>query len=252
MYRRTVVGCLLVSILAVPALRAQQDTTGRLAFIYIANPKPGMAKQLEDGFKKHAAWHTQQKDRRSYAVSVVAAGEGVGSYRVVYGNIRFQEQDQAAPIAAADIADVNLNLSPSVESWNSLIGLRLDSLSRIPATEPAKAMNWVTYTYVKPGKAAEYSAYLRRLREAHDKANSPYRYFILTVIVGANTPAYAIVRPADKWADFTPARNRPVLVEAFGEFEADRLLNTLDDIVSRTVSFVTVRRPDLSYTPAGQ
>ena len=252
MCRRVVVGCLLVSILAVPVLRAQQDTTGRFSFIFIANPKPGMAKQFEDGMKKHIAWHTQQKDQRSYSVSVVAAGEGVGSYRVVYGGLRWQDQDQAAPIAGADIADVNLNISPSVESWNSLIALRLDSLSRIPATEPAKAMNWVTYTYVKPGKGPEYSAYLRRLREAHNQANSPYRYFVLTVIVGANTPAFALVRPADKWADFTPARNRQVLVQAFGELEADRLLNTLDDVVGRTVSFVTVRRPDLSYTPAGQ
>lgn len=37
---------------------------------------------------------------------------------------------------------------------------------------------------------------------------------------------------------------------AFGEQEADRLFNVLDETVSHTRSFVTVNRPDLSYRPA--
>jgi hypothetical protein len=243
----------LTTTLGITTLAAQQaDPGGRINFIFILNPKQGMSKQLEDGLKKHQAWHATQKDARAITISTVVAGDGVGQYRVVYPNLRWEDQDQAAAITPADFADVNLNVAPSLESTESLVSVRMDSLSRIPATEPAKNMNWVTYVYVKPGKQAEYTNYLRRLREAHERANSPYRYFVLSVIIGGDTPTYAIVRPGDKWTDFPPAQNREVLVKAYGEFEADRLLNVLDDVVRRNSSFVTVRRPDLSYTPAGR
>jgi hypothetical protein len=232
-----------------PVLSAQQDNGGRINFIYILTPKQGMAKQLEDAMKKHQLWHAAQKDTRSINVSAVVAGEGVGQLRVVYSNLRWEDQDQAASFTPADFADVGLNVAPFLESVRSLVTLRMDSLSRIPVTEPAKNMSWVTYTYIRPGKTAEYTNYLRRLREAHDKVNSPYRYYVLNVIIGGDTPTYAIVRPADKWVDYTPAMNRDVLVKAYGEFEADRLLNVLDDVVRRTNSFVAVRRPDLSYPP---
>ncbi|MBI3081952.1 MAG: hypothetical protein HYY94_03400, partial [Gemmatimonadetes bacterium] len=102
------------------------------------------------------------------------------------------------------------------------------------------------------GKATEYANYLARLKEAHDGANSSYRYFVLQVIIGGNTPAFAIVRPGDKWTDFPPPQNRAVLVRAYGEYEADRLLNVMDDVVRRTASFVSMQRPDLSYTPASR
>lgn len=249
---RLLVSTLTAVALLTPAAGAQQDTTARVNFIFVLTPKPGMAKQLEDGFKKHLAWHTQQRDQRAITISTVAAGDGVGQYRVVYPNLRWEDQDRAAPIAAADIADVNVNLAPYLESTASLVSVRRDDLSRIPASEPAKAMNWVTYVHVKAGKAAEYGNYLAKLKEAHDKANSTYRYFILQVIIGGDTPTFTIVRPGDRWTDFPPAQNREVLVRAYGEYEADRLLNVLDDVVRRTSSFVSARRPDLSYTPAGR
>lgn len=238
--------------LVASTLGAQASNRGPINFVYILSPKQGMVKQFEDAFKKHQLWHAAQKDARSIAVSAVVAGDGVGQFRVVYGNLRWEDQDQAASFTPADFADVGQNVAPFLESTRSLVAVRMDSLSRIPADEPAKNMNWVTYTYVRAGKTAEYTNYLRRLREAHDKANSPYRYFVLNVIIGGDTPAYATVRPADKWAEFTPAQHRNVLVSAYGELEADRLLNVLDDVVRRTSSFVTVRRPDLSYTPAGR
>jgi len=252
MTARTAVFALGTLVLVAPRLDAQQDNGGRINFVFVLRPKPGMAHLLEAGLKKHQAWHAAQKDARSITISTVVAGDGVGEYRVVYPNLRWEDQDQASSITPADFADVNINVAPSLESTSSLVSVRMDSLSRIPAGEPARNMNWVTYTYVKAGKGPEYTNYLRRLRDAHDKANSPYRYFVLQVIIGGDTPAFALVRPGDKWTDFPPAQNRNVLVQAYGEFEADRLLNVLDDVVRKTSSFVTVRRPDLSYTPAAR
>ncbi|MBI4420666.1 MAG: hypothetical protein HY560_07555 [Gemmatimonadetes bacterium] len=194
MTTRLLVSTLTAVSLLAPAAGAQQDTTARVNFIFVLTPKHGMAKQLEDGFKKHLAWHAQQRDPRTIAVSTVAAGDGVGQYRVVYRNLRWEDQDRAAPTAAADIADVNVNLDPYLESTASLVSLRRDDLSRIPASQPAKAMSWVTYVYVKPGKATEYVNYLARLKEAHEKANSSYRYFILSVL---------------HWRGHTGVRHRP-------------------------------------------
>jgi hypothetical protein len=202
--------------------------------------------------KRHMAWHAANKDQRAYTVSQVVAGEGVGQYRTVYGGTSLAEWDAAAPLGPGDFADVNTNLGPSLESVTSLVALRNDSLSRILRSEPAKAMNSVTYVYLRQGKGLEYAEYLRKVKEAHEKANSPFRYFILNVAIGANTPAVAIVRPMDKWTDFTNARTPALLVEAFGQTEADRILNIVDDTVLRQVSWVAVLRPDLSYTPAGR
>jgi hypothetical protein len=209
-----------------------------------------MVKQFEEGLKRHAAWHARQRDPRVITVAVGSFGDDIGKYRVVYPNLRWEDMDQAAPLAAADLDDVQTNLAPSLESVESRILLRVDNLSRIPVTEPAKAMSAVTYVFLNPGKGPEYSAYLARLKEAHDKANSTYRYFVLTQITGADGPAWIIVRPLDKFADNTPAQNRTVLVAAFGELEADRLLNVPDEAVRRTVSFIATNRPDLGYTPA--
>jgi hypothetical protein len=43
--------------------------------------------------------------------------------------------------------------------------------------------------------------------------------------------------------------HRQVLVAAFGETEADRLLDVQDNAVRRIASFIAAARPDLSYTP---
>jgi hypothetical protein len=234
------------------AAQAAQDTTGRLNLLFVVSSRPGMAKQLEEGFKRHAAWHARQRDTRSYTTSVGIFGADVGKYRVVYPNMRWEDLDRAAPIAQGDADDVQTNLAPYVESVVSRILNRSDALSRIPAAEPAKNMNVVTYFFLNPGKGPEFAAYLTRLKEAHDRANSTYRYFVLTQVSGADGPLFIMVRPVDRFAENTPPQTRQVLVAAFGELEADRLLNVQDEAVRRVESFITSVRPDLGYTPAGR
>lgn len=244
-------GFLLLSTVAAGPLAAQasQDQGGRINLLFILTPKPGMGSKLEEGMKRHVAWHARQNDTRTITVASVAFGDEIGTYRVVYPGLRWQDMDAAAPLTAGDQADVAVNLTPYVESVVSRILFRSDTLSRIPATEPTKAMNIVTYVYLNQGKGPEYFDYLAKLKQAHDKANSSYRYFVLTQITGADGPLYVIVRPIDKFADNSPAQNRQVLVAAYGELEADRLLNVLDMAVRRTASFVSVNRTDLGYTP---
>lgn len=252
MVRKVMLGCLLAVAVPVVSAQAPQDQGGRINLLFIATPKAGMTKQLDEGLKRHAAWHAGKKDTRSYSVSVGVFGDAIGKYRVSYGNLRWEDLDTAAPLTEGDQADLAINVTPYVESVESRVLLRLDSLSRIPATEPAKSMSAVTYVFLNPGKGPEYAAYLGKLREAHDKANSTYRYFVLTQITGADGPLFVIVRPLDKFAENGPVQNRQVLVAAFGELEADRLLNVPDEAVRRTVSFISARRRDLGYTPSGQ
>lgn len=253
MVRKLWFGCLVVvAVPGVAAGQATQDQGGRINLVYIVTPKPGMTKQLEDGFKRHAAWHARQRDTRTITVATVAFGDGMGQYRVVYPNLRWEDMDAAAPLNAGDGADVQLNLAPYVESVESRILNRSDTLSRIPATEPAKAMNWVTYNFLHPGKGPEYFDYLAKLKQALGRANSSYRYFVLTQINGADSPAFVVVRPLDKWVENTNPQTRQALVAAYGELEADRLLNVQDVSVRRVVSFVATNRPDLGYTPGAR
>lgn len=192
----------------------------------------------------------RKQDPRTITVSQVIFGAGLGAYRVVYPNLRWEDMDAAAPLNAGDQADLALNLTPYAEPAESRILFRQDTLSRIAATEPAKAMSAITWVYLNQGKAPEYFDYLLKLKQAHDKANSTYRYAVLSQITGADGPLYIIVRPLDKFVENTAVPNRQVLVAAYGELEADRLLNVPDFAVRRTVSFVTAARTDLSYTPA--
>ncbi len=247
---RSIVLSLASLALLAPQADAQQDAANLTAF-YVIKAKPGMAKQLEAGIRKHNAWHAKVDDRKGSNVTVVVAGDEFGTYRVGYGNLRWADMDRFSPEQGmADGDDVQVNIMPFVESVISRILLRRDDLGRASASDPPATLSWVTYNYIRPGKAAEYAAYLARLKEAYDKANSPYRYFIQQVINGAGTPAYITVRPAEKWADFaTPANTRQALVAAYGELEADRLLNVVDEVVLRSASFVAARRADLSYTP---
>lgn len=252
MVRKLMLGCLVAVAASTAAAQAPQDPGGRINLLFVATPKPGMSKQLDEGLKRHATWHARQRDTRAYGVSVGIFGDALGKYRVVYGNLRWEDLDAAAPLNEGDQADLAINVTPYVESVESRILLRLDSLSRIPVSEPAKAMNVVSYTFLNPGKGPEYFDYLAKLKQAHDKANSAYKYFVLTQITGADGPLFVIARPLDKWVENTPAQNRQVLVAAFGELEADRLLNVQDEAVRRTVSFVSALRRDLGYTPAGR
>ena len=252
MYGTHVLGGLFFAALAAGPLAGQaaQDQGGRINTLFILTPKPGMAQKLEEGMKRHLMWHARQNDARTITTSNVAFGDELGTYRVVYNNLRWQDLDAAAPLNPGDQADVALNIAPYVESVVSRVLFRQDTLSRVPVGEPAKAMSAVTYVYLNQGRGAEYFAYLARLKQAHDKANSPYRYFVLTQISGADGPLYVIVRPIDKFADMTPAQNRQALVAAYGELEADRLLAVPASAVRRTASFITVNRKDLGHTPS--
>jgi hypothetical protein len=254
MHRGSPLGWLFGFLLLAPGLQGQQaqPQPGSMSFIYILTAKSGMARQLEDGMKKHLAWHTQAKDARSYTVSVVTNGDGVGQYRVVYGGVGYADWDAAAALEGPDVENVNLTMGPFLESVGSLISTRRNDLSRIPATEPPKARNQVTYVYLRPGKGPDYANYLLKVKEAHEKANSSYRTFVLSVVVGPDTPTFTIVRPFDKWAELTPLNTPQVLTAAYGELEANRLMAIPGEVIRRTTSFVTAARRDLSYTPAGQ
>jgi hypothetical protein len=249
MTRTLLLGALSLVLMPLPQAEAQQDTTGRFTLLFILTPKPGMAKQLEEGIKRHHAWHTKAADTRSIGVSVGIFGDDLGKYRVTYSNQSFAGMDAAAPLAAGDGDDVQVNIAPFIEKTESRILNRNDNLSRIAWNVPASAMNAVTYYYLNPGQGPEFVGYLTRLKEAHEKANSPYRYFVLTQIIGADSPLWIIVRPLEKFADNTPPMHRQVLVAAFGETEADRLLDVQDNAVRRITSFIAQNRRDLAYSP---
>lgn len=249
MTRTLLLGALAMVLMPLPQAVAQQDTTGRFTLLFILTPKPGMAKQLEEGFKRHHAWHAKAADQRSVSVALGIFGDDLGKYRVTYINQSFAGMDAAAPLSAGDGDDVQINIAPFLEKTESRILNRNDNLSRIPWNAPATNMNAVTYYYLNPGQGPEFVGYLQRLKEAHEKANSSYRYYVLAQVLGADSPLYILVRPLDKFADNTNPMTRQVLVAAFGETEADRLLDVQDNAVRRISSFIAANRRDLGYTP---
>jgi hypothetical protein len=66
----------LVFALGIPAV-GQQDP-GSISRLFLVKAKPGMEQQFEEGYKKHIAWHREQKDSWTWDTWVYETGEAFG------------------------------------------------------------------------------------------------------------------------------------------------------------------------------
>jgi hypothetical protein len=239
-----------VLLLALPAMA--QEAPGRLDKVYSLKPKAGMEQQFVEAAKRHVAWHREHNDPRTWYTFFVEMGDGIGEYHFVLPNQRLEDFDTYDELAQADEADAFATMGPYVESVAAQMGVRLDNLSRISAGVGPGALNWVTYVHINPGMVGSYRLYRQKLQAAHEKTNSRQRYFVVQVINGSEIPAFAVVAPVQKWAEFGPPRTRQVLTEAYGPAEAEQLLKLRNRATHCAKSFISRYRPDLSYIPEGQ
>lgn len=250
--RKTFIFIALVSVFPLAQPVAAQEEPGRIDVVYSVTPKAGMEKQFEEAAKRHMAWHRQQNDPRTWYAFFVVMGDGIGEYHYVLPNQRWEDFDKHAELEQADMADYFANVAQYLESLTANMNVRLNELSRIPATEGPKPLAWVTYVHVNPGKGSQYRLYRQKLRAAREKINWKRRSFVVQVINGSEVPAFAIVTPVEKWAEFGPGRRRQTLTEVYGSEEAEQLLDLRDQAIHCRKSFISSYRPDLSYIPAGQ
>jgi hypothetical protein len=238
---------------AMPPLVAQ-STPGNIAALEFQKPKNGMVQQYEDGRKQKAAWHKQQNDPQPLMVWEILTGEDTGTYIVGRVGQHWADFDKPSIPDAADLAEYNKDIGNYVQSMVARYYEYMPKMSN-PTTSkvPSKFAEVITF-YTRYGKGADFRSAISRVTEGAAKTKWPVNFEWYVLANGGSTGAYVLLLPHDNWAGFEDQPNvkpfRDMIKEAFGQSEADSIVNRIDSSVMRETSEIIEFRSDLSYLPA--
>ena len=221
---------------------------------YFVTPKPGMGLQYEEAYKRHVAWHRQQRDTWRWDTYMIEAGERVGQFVHVTAGHQWKDFDNPAVSDQADAADYASNAGQYAESASSVFSVYRPDMSRMSpdSTEPAPLLQAIRFE-VNSGADGFFRDGERKIREAFEKTNRPEQWFYLQRISGDETPTYILLFPKKSWAEFAPRQDVPnlgeTLEEVYGHRESEAMIERFRRAVRRESSYVLKYRPDLSYVP---
>jgi hypothetical protein len=250
MLRRVCSAVLATAAVVTASPVAAQEKPGTIAMVIVTRVKPGMTKQYVEGRKRHMAWHKRQGDLWSWHNWVATAGPDTGSFLTVTFGHHWKDIDGwNAKYAQGDDADVELNLTPYVESTTVAYYDYLADLSRPPASQAPSKMSEVLHFMVKPGKTAVFRNAINRIHEAIGKTGWPVNYFWYELVNGGEGPRFVLVLPRNSWAEMAePETPFPaMLTKAFGPFEAGEIMKALGESEKSQSSEMLEYRADLSY-----
>ena len=105
---------------------------------------------------------------------------------------------------------------------------------------------YVTRLQVRTGGQAAVEALIRSITDASQKIGAPRKVSVSTTLIG-EAGEYFIVRPIQDPAELDQLKSpAEVLVEAFGEKEADAILAKSAGVLERVTTALAIPRPDLS------
>lgn len=270
MKRQHIVTALAVLTIGVPLAARQQQTTPpsqeqrqpttsaaqqreerptTVARFYNLEAKDGHAMQLEEGIKKHMAWHRAAGDTGSWHVWNIATGPMMGNYNVGTLGRTWKGLEQT-DMGAKDQADVTANITPHVESVSGTVWIYRGDIS--PAAEqPPSPLALVIHYYLRPEGVRVFENAIRQVTGAMmklpegERANPPMIYELMA---GGEGPRLAMVFSADGWGDLAPRGNSPLqaLEKAFGADKAGEIMRTGGQTIRHMESEILRYRPDLS------
>ncbi len=232
---------------------AAEDKPGTVAALEFQRPKNGMVKQYQDGRKQKAAWHKQQNDPQPLLVWETLSGPDTGIYIVGRLNQHWADFDKPAIPDQADLDEFQKVLGTYVDSVVANYYEYMPKLSNPPAaTTPSKFGDVMTF-HVRYGKNSDFRSAITRVYDAAQKTKWPVNFEWYALASGGDTGTYVLVLPRSSWADFEDKPDvkpfRDMLKDAFGQAEADSIVDRIDGSVSSETSQIIQFRPDLSYLP---
>ena len=253
MRTRTLVSAFGVMLFAAVSVVAQ-DKPGTLAALEFQKPKNGMVKQYEDGRKQKATWHKQQKDPQPLLVWETLSGDNTGTYIVGRLGQHWSDFDKPAIPDQADLDEFQKVVGNYVDS---IVGRYYDFMPKISNADtsgtPPKFDEIVTF-HVRYGKGSDFRSAITRVYDAGQKTKWPVHYEWYVLANGGDTGTWVLVLPRANWADFEDKPDvkpfREMLKDAFGQAEADSIVDRIDMSVSSETSEIIQFRPDLSYLPS--
>ncbi len=237
-----------VLLLALPVLAQEEE--GTIARIIFFRAKPGMQQQLEEGLKKHMAWHKAQNDPWAWAVWSYVSGEETGMYGGGTFGHKWEDFDNQSVDEEADEADAAENVFPYVAPGMQVRYYEFLPKVSKPLETPA-AMSQILVFRVRYGKSAEFASLIKKFHEAGEKTNWPEHYGWYVLVNGGPGSEYVLVISHENWASLKgPEKPFPaMLAEAVGQEEAEALLERWGKVVKSQSSTLARNRPDLSYIP---
>jgi hypothetical protein len=232
---------------------AAQEKPGTLAGIEFQKPKNGMVPQYEAGRKQKAAWHKQQNDRQPLLVWETLSGDNTGTYLVARLGQHWADMDKPAIPDEADLAEFQKIVGVYVDSVTARYYEFLPKISNPSAGMMPSKFSEILIFQVRYGKGSEFRSAIDRVYEASQKTKWPLNFYWYELVNGGQTGTYVLSLPRNSWADFADKPDvkpfREMLKEAFGQAEAESIVDRIDHSVEKESSETIQFRPDLSYLP---
>jgi hypothetical protein len=232
---------------------AAQDKPGTIAALEFQKPKNGMVKQYEDGRKQKAAWHKQQNDPQPLLVWETLSGPATGTYIVGRLNQHWSDFDKPAIPDQADLDEYQKAIGASVESLVGRYYVLMPKISNPVSPGTAPKFDEIITFQVRYGKGSDFQSAITRVSDAAQKTKWPVNFEWYALASGGDTGTYVLVLPRANWAAFEDKPDvkpfREMLKDAFGQAEADSIVDRIDGSVISETSEIIQFRPDLSYLP---
>ncbi len=240
-------------VLLVACSLGAQEKSGTIAALEFQKPKNGMVPQYEAGRKQKAAWHKQQNDPLPLYVWEILSGDNTGTYVVGRLGQHWADFDKPAIPDEADVTEFQKVVGTYVDS---VIARYYDFKPKISNPSDAKMLpkfSEIITFYVRYGKGSDFQSAIGRIYEASQKTRWPINYEWYQLANGGPTGVYVLVLPRNTWADFEDKPDvkpfRDMLKEAFGQAEADSIVDRIDGSVQKETSEIIRFHPELSYLP---
>ncbi len=241
-------------VLFVAGSLAAQEKPGTLAAVEFQKVKNGTASQYEAGRKQKAAWHKKQNDPQALLVWQTLSGDNTRSYLVGRFGQHWADFDKPAVTDEADEAEFQKDMGAYVDSVIARYYEFMPKISNPPADMMPPKFSEVFIFQVCYGKGSDFRSAIDRIHEASQKTKWPLNYEWYELVNGGQAGTWVLSLPRNRWADFEDKPDvkpfRDMLKEAFGQAEADSIVDRIDHSVEKETSEIIQFRPDLSYIPS--
>ena len=231
-----------------------QQEAGTIATLEFQKVKIGMVNQYEAGRKQKAAWHKQQNDTSPLLVWEILSGENTGTYVVGRLGQHWTDMDKPAVPDESDRAEFAKVVANYVDSITTRYYEFLPKVSNPAGDKAIPKFAEVLTFHVKYGKSPDFRSAMDQICQATQKTKWPLNYEWYSLASGGRTGTFALVLPHKSWADFEDKPEvkpfRDMLKEAFGQGEADSIVNRINESVQEETSEIIQFRSDLSYLPS--
>jgi hypothetical protein len=253
MKRNQLLSAVGIVLFAACSLTAQQKP-GTLAGIEFQKPKNGMVPQYEAGRKQKAAWHKEKNDTQALLVWEILTGDSTGTYIVGRFDQHWADLDKPSIPDENDLAEFQKVIGQYVDSVVYRLYDFMPKISNALAPDMGiPKFSEIAIFHVRYGKNSDFRSAIERIHDASEKTKWPFNYGWYALVNGGESGEYVLSLPRKNWAEFEDRADvkpfRDMLKEAFGQAEADSIVDRLDHSVENETTEIIQFRPDLSYMP---